>query len=129
MPADARALLPLKPLVFDVLLALEAGARHGWSLVREIQEQTGATILPANFYRTLRTMLAEGLIEETEPPRRERAAAAKRGAAADAFERRRYFGLTPLGREAARLEARRLQSIVSDARTQRLLKPQAPRKS
>jgi DNA-binding PadR family transcriptional regulator len=127
--ADPRALLPLKPLVFDVLLALGEGERHGWSLVREIQEQTGATILPANFYRTLRTMLADGLIEETEPPKRERAAAGKRGDAADAFERRRYFALTPLGRDAARLEARRLHSIVSDTRTQRLLKPQAPRKS
>jgi DNA-binding PadR family transcriptional regulator len=127
MPADARALLPLKPLVFDVLLALEAGARHGWSLVRDIQEQSGSAILPANFYRTLRTMLADRLIEETDPPRHEQAAA-RRGEAAATFERRRYFALTPLGREAARLEARRLQSVVNDARTQRLLRPQAPRK-
>jgi len=125
---DARTLLPLKPLVFDVLLALDEGARHGWSLVRDLQEQSGGAILPANFYRTLRSMLAEGLIEETDPPRHEQAAA-RRGDAGATFERRRYFALTPLGREAARLEARRLQSIVSDARTQRLLKPQAPRKS
>jgi DNA-binding PadR family transcriptional regulator len=129
MPADARALLPLKPLVFDVLLALGDGDRHGWSLVREIQQDTGATILPANFYRTLRGMLADGLIADTDPPKGERAAALKDAAAAETFERRRYFTLTPLGREAARLEARRLHSIVSDARTQRLLKPQAPRKS
>jgi DNA-binding PadR family transcriptional regulator len=127
--ADPRALLPLKPLVFDILLALGDGERHGWSLVREIQEQTGATILPANFYRTLRTMLADGLIEESEPPRRERTAAARRGEPAETFERRRYFALTQLGRDAARFEAQRLQSIVSDSRTQRLLKPQAPRKS
>ena len=129
MTADPCALLPLKPLVFDILLALGDGERHGWSLVREIQEQTGTTVLPANFYRTLRTMLADGLIEETDPPKNERAAAAKRGNPAEAFERRRYFALTSLGRDVARLEARRLQSIVSNARTQRLLKPQAPRKS
>jgi DNA-binding PadR family transcriptional regulator len=128
MPPDARALLPLKPLVFDILRALGDGDRHGWSLVREIQQDTGAAILPANFYRTLRGMLADGLIAETDPPKRERAAALKDDAAAETFERRRYFTLTPLGRDAARLEARRLQSIVSDARTQRLLKPQAPRK-
>ena len=124
---DARALLPLKPLVFDVLLALEEGARHGWSLVRDLQEQSGGAILPANFYRTLRTMLADGLIEETDPPKHEQVAA-RRADAGGAFERRRYFALTPHGRQAARLEARRLQSIVRDARTQRLLKPQAPRK-
>ena len=115
--ADARALLPLKPLVFEVLIALEAGDRHGWSLVREIQQHSSVSVLPANFYRTLRTMLADGLIAETEPPKRERA-----GAGADAIERRRYFTLTPLGREAARLEARRLQQLVTDARTQRLLR-------
>jgi DNA-binding PadR family transcriptional regulator len=118
---DARALLPLKPLVFEILLALEAGQRHGWSLVRDIQQQSRVRILPANFYRTLRTMLADGLIDETDAPRRERAAAA-----ADALERRRYFGLTALGREAARLEARRLQQLVSDARTQRLLNSRKP---
>ena len=129
MATDARVLLPLKPLVFDILRALGDGERHGWSLVREIQQETGGTVLPANFYRTLRSMLADGLIAETDPPKQDRAAAVKRGNPADVFERRRYFTLTPLGRDAARLEARRLESIVADARTQRLLKPQAPRKS
>jgi DNA-binding PadR family transcriptional regulator len=128
MPADARALLPLKPLVFDILRALGDGDRHGWSLVREIQQDTGVAILPANFYRTLRGMLGDGLIAETGPPKRDRTAASKDRAAAETFERRRYFTLTPLGRDAARHEARRLQSIVSDARTQRLLEPQAPRR-
>jgi DNA-binding PadR family transcriptional regulator len=108
---DARALLPLKPLVFQVLLALTEGERHGWSLVREIQDRTGnARILPANFYRTLRGMLADGLIEE-----------AGHRTTADDDERRRYFAVTSLGREAARLEARRMQDLVADSRTRRLL--------
>ena len=108
---DARALLPLKPLVFQVLLALNEGERHGWSLVREIQERTGdRRLLPANFYRTLRGMLAEGLIDE-----------AGHRAAPDDDERRRYFAVTPLGREAAKLEARRMQDLVADSRTRRLL--------
>ena len=121
MPPDPRDLLPLKPLVFRILLALEDGDRHGWSLVREIQ-QDDERILPANFYRTLRGLLADGLIDETDPPRRERAAAARAGSPAETFERRRYFTLTPRGRETARLEARRLQQLVADARTQRLLR-------
>jgi DNA-binding PadR family transcriptional regulator len=111
MPPDARTFLPLKPLVFQVLLSLSAGERHGWSLVREIQQAgAGARVLPANFYRTLRGMLSDGLIEETDPRR-----------AADDDERRRYFRLTSLGSEAARLEARRLQQLVADTRTRRLL--------
>jgi DNA-binding PadR family transcriptional regulator len=108
---DARSLLPLKPLVFQVLLALADGERHGWSLVREIQQRTGgARVMPANFYRTLRGMLADGLIVEADAPRAE----------ADQ-ERRQYFTLTKLGREAVRLEARRLQELVADARKKRLL--------
>jgi DNA-binding PadR family transcriptional regulator len=108
---DVRDLLPLKPLVFEVLLALGEGDRHGWSLVREIQQKTdGQRILPANFYRTLRTMLADGLIEEVQSP-----------ADGEARERR-YFRLTRKGEEAAGLEARRLRDVVADARTRRLLK-------
>ena len=103
---DPRDLLPLKPLVFQVLLALTDGERHGWSLVREVQQRTGGDrILPANFYRTLRAMLAEGLIEE-----------------AGRQDDRRYFRATSLGTDAARLEARRLQELLSDARARRLLR-------
>ncbi len=106
MPDEPRDFLPLKPVVFQVLLALSDSDRHGWSLVREMQQRTGGDrVLPANFYRTLRAMLAEGLIEET-------------GRKDD----RRYFRATTLGRDAARLEARRLQELLGDARTRRLLR-------
>ena len=106
MPDEPRDFLPLKPLVFQVLLALSDSDRHGWSLVREVQQRTGGDrVLPANFYRTLRAMLAEGLIEET-----------------GRNDDRRYFRATTLGRDAARLEARRLQELLSDARTRRLLR-------
>ena len=45
--------LPLKPFVLDVLLALADGKRHGWALIREVQQRDGGDrILPANFYRT-----------------------------------------------------------------------------
>jgi DNA-binding PadR family transcriptional regulator len=110
--ADPRELLPLKPLVFQVLLALSQGERHGWSLVREIQEQSGGSrVLPANFYRTLRSMLSAGLVEESSRRR-----------PADDDERRRYFRLTHLGEQAARLEAGRLRDLVADVRMKRLLK-------
>ena len=63
--ADVERHLPLKPLVFQVLLALVDGERHGWSLVRDVQQRGGFDrIMPGNFYRTLRAMLANGLIEE-----------------------------------------------------------------
>jgi DNA-binding PadR family transcriptional regulator len=112
---DVESLLPLKPLVFQVLLALSDEDRHGWSLVREVQQRGGfARLMPGNFYRTLRTMLSDGLIVDAR-----RRPAAKDGAAED--ERRRYFRLTPLGARAAAAEARRLEAAVLEARAKRLL--------
>ena len=116
--ADARRMLPLNTLVFETLLALTAETRHGWDLVKEIQQRLGGErVLPANFYRTLRGMLAEGLIVEAEPPASKRADADLKQ-----DERRRYFSLTPLGREVAKLEARRLETLVVESRAKRLLK-------
>jgi DNA-binding PadR family transcriptional regulator len=104
--------MALKPLVFQVLLALADGERHGWSLVREIQQRGDFDpIMPGNFYRTLRTMLADGLIEE----------APGRPKAAGDDERRRYFRLTAAGTRAAAAEARRLEELVLESRAKRLL--------
>ena len=108
---DTDAHLPLKPLVFQILLALAEGDRHGWSLVRDVQQRGGfARIMPGNFYRTLRGMLTDGLIEESP-----------RAAKTADEERRRYFTITPLGEAVARAEARRLELLVSEARSKRLL--------
>ena len=105
-------LLPLKPLVFQVLLALADGERHGWSLVRDVQQRGGfERLMPGNFYRTLRAMLADGLIEEASP----------RMKAVEDDERRRYFRLTPLGARVASAEARRLEAALLEAREKRLL--------
>ena len=98
--------------MLDVLLALADGKRHGWSLVRDIQQRDGGeSILPANFYRTLRAIRDDGLIEEATGDSNE-----------DPGERRQYFSLTSLGTKVARAEARRLQALVVDPRARRLLK-------
>jgi DNA-binding PadR family transcriptional regulator len=75
-----------------------------------VQERDGTRVLPANFYRTLRGMLSDGLIVESARRR-----------PADDDERRRYFTVTPLGQEVARLEARRLQVLFGDTRMKKLL--------
>ena len=112
---EVESLLPLKPLVFQVLLALSDEDRHGWSLVREVQQRGGFTrLMPGNFYRTLRAMLADGLIADSR-----RRPANRDGVTDD--ERRRYFRLTPLGAQAAAAEARRLEAAVLEARAKRLL--------
>ena len=104
--------LPLKPLVLDVLLELADGKRHGWSLIRVIQQRDGGDrILPANFYRTLRALRDDDLIEE-----------APGDASEDPAERRHYFSLTGLGTKVARAEVKRLEALVLDPRARKLLK-------
>jgi DNA-binding PadR family transcriptional regulator len=104
--------LPLKPFVLDVLLELAGGKRHGWSLIRAIQQRDGGDrILPTNFYRTLRALRDDGLIEEAEGDANE-----------DPGDRRQYFSLTSLGAKVARGEVKRLEALVLDARTRRLVK-------
>jgi len=109
---DVEKHLPLKPLVFQILLGLADGERHGWSLVRDVQQRGGfGRLMPGNFYRTLRSVLDEGFIEES----------ASRPAAAEDDDRRRYFRLTPLGEQVAIAEARRLEAAVLEARARKLL--------
>src|SRR5215212_6389655 len=101
MPQDRERIdrfLPLKPFVLDVMLELAGGKRHGWSLIREIQQRDGGSrLLPANFYRTLRALREDGLIED-----------AQGDATEDPAERRQYFSLTALGVKVARAEVKRL---------------------
>jgi DNA-binding PadR family transcriptional regulator len=120
MPRDARDLLPLKPLIFQTLLILADGDRHGWSLVQALQQRVGGErLLPGNFYRVLKAMTAARLVDDVEPSRTERELAqADTGANAD---RRRYVRLTPFGREVARAEARRLEALVAESRARKLL--------
>jgi len=102
--------LPLKPLVLEILLGLAEGKRHGWSLVRDIQER-GERVLPGNFYRTLRSLREDGLIEEAPGHQAE-----------DPAERRQYFNLTTLGTNVVRAEVGRMKALVEDRRIQRLLR-------
>jgi DNA-binding PadR family transcriptional regulator len=75
-----------------VLLELADGKRHGWSLIRNLQQRDGGDrILPANSYRTLRALRDDGFIEE-----------AAGDATEDPAERRQYFSLTTLAMRISR---------------------------
>lgn len=103
-----ESFLPLKPPVFHTLLALSRGERHGYALLKDIDESSAGVVrvLPAALYRHLQRMLEDGLIEETRhrPPR------------ADDDERRRYYRLTSLGRRVAQAEIARLEAVLDAAR-------------
>ena len=57
MPPDVNDLLPLKPFVFQVLIELVDQPQHGWSLLRALENRTGARVLPGQLYRQLDALL------------------------------------------------------------------------
>jgi DNA-binding PadR family transcriptional regulator len=113
-PRDAASLLPLTPVVFEILIALAAGEQHGYAIMQDVGRRTDGRIdlHPGTLYRALGRLLDGGLIEELDerPP-------------ADADdERRRYYRLTPFGADVARAETARLEAQVAAARARRLLR-------
>lgn len=96
--------LPLPAVAFHVLLALAEGERHGYAIKREMAILTEGRVNPGPgvLYGTLRRLLDQGLIVESE----------NRPFAHLDDERRRYYRLTPLGREVARTEAARMRGLV-----------------
>jgi DNA-binding PadR family transcriptional regulator len=117
---DARALLPLRPLVFELLLLLGRDDQHGYALMRALADRAERRFVlgPATLYRTLKELREHGLIEEAE---------AAAGAGDD--ERRRTYRLTGHGRAVAAAEAQRLEALVDAARSARLLHgPARPRR-
>src|SRR5487761_2036186 len=97
---DPETLLPLTPAAFNILLALADGERHGYSIMQEIADQTQnkLRIGPTTLYRSIKHMLEDGLISETD----------ERPDPALDDERRRYYRLTDLGQRVAVTEAQRL---------------------
>ncbi len=110
MSQNADDLIPLKPLVFHILLVLVGGERHGYNIVKEVAAQTDGQlkIEPGNLYRTLRTIAAQGLIVES----------ANRPAPDLDDQRRRYFRVTPLGTEVLRAEALRMERLSLSAKAE-----------
>jgi DNA-binding PadR family transcriptional regulator len=110
---DAEALLPLTPAVFQILLALSDGERHGYAIMREVEASTQGQLRigPGTLYRSIKHMLAQGLIVEAD----------ERPDPALDDERRRYYRLTDFGQRVASAEARRLARLVAQARQRHLL--------
>lgn len=111
-PRGVEQLLPLKPKVLHILLALADGPRHGYSIMQEVAARTDGQVRvwPAGLYGTLRELEDLDFIFESD----------KRPS--DDDERRRYFALTPLGRRVLTAEVRRLEAIVAHARASRALR-------
>lgn len=111
--ADPNVSLPLTPAAFHILLALADGEKHGYGIMLEVAEisQGQLKLGPGTLYGTIKRMLGDGWIEESE----------ERPDPALDDERRRYYRLTDLGAKAARAEAQRLARLVETARSKKLV--------
>lgn len=109
---EPRSLLPLTPAVLHVLLALADAERHGYGIMREVEGRTEGEVRlgPGTLYGSIKRMLANELIEESD----------ERPDPEMDDQRRRYYRITDFGRKVAGLEAERLSSLVSTARSKKL---------
>lgn len=110
---DPASMTPLKPDVFAILLALLEGDAHGYGLMQRARERSvrPGQLQPGALYRVLKRMLDDRFIEELD----------RRKVDADGDERRRYYRITPFGRQVAAAEARRMSELVAFSRHHALL--------
>src|SRR5215467_5938472 len=109
---------PLTAAMFNVLISLADGEKHGYAILKEVDEQTGGEVQlsTGTLYGIIKRLLAEGLIVESR----------NRPSANEDDSRRRYYRLTDAGREVAVAEAVRMEKLLARARSKRLLKALRP---
>jgi DNA-binding PadR family transcriptional regulator len=105
--------LPLPPATFQILMALVDGERHGYAIMKEVEERTDGDVRlgPGTLYGSLKRLLEGGLVDE----------GAERADPEVGDERRRYYRITRFGLSVARAEARRMDAVVRTARKKKLI--------
>jgi DNA-binding PadR family transcriptional regulator len=106
---DAERLLPLKAVHHLTLLILAQEPTYGVRLLERLEERSGGTLRlnAGSLYRMLAQLVDHGLVA----PGDEEANPAGVGAP------RKIYGVTPLGRDALRAEARRQADLLEMARS------------
>jgi len=114
----ADPIAPLTPAMFQILLALADGEKHGYAILKEVEAHTGGEVRlsTGTLYGIIKRLLGDGLIAEcrNRPP------------ADEDDQRRRYYKLLPAGREVAIAEAERMERLIERARDKRLIKHLRP---
>ncbi len=110
---DLQAFIPLKPQWFHIMLSLAGGEQHGYGIMQEVLNRSMGKVRlwPATLYGSIKRLVEAGLIEES----------AERPAPELDDARRRYYRLTPLGKQVLHAECERLQELVRTIQMQRSL--------
>jgi len=109
-----RKLDPLPSAAFQILVALADEDRHGYGIMRQVEQQSGGRVRlgPGTLYSSLQSLLEEGLIDEVASP----------APSTPQDERRRYYRITAAGRKLARSEADRLADLLRIARARKIFR-------
>jgi DNA-binding PadR family transcriptional regulator len=104
---------PLTPAVLHILLALSARERHGYGIMKQVEEESQGKVKmgPGTLYGSLGRMIETGLIQESD----------KKVDPEMDDERRVYYKITGLGKKALTAELRRYDEVVSLAKLKTLL--------
>lgn len=94
-------------LEYHVLLALAAGALHGYAIAERVADESSGTLRPraGSLYRVIARLVGAGLVAESEAE----VEVPHPGLT------RRYYALTPGGRRALSEEAKRLKHTAAVA--------------
>ena len=105
--------LPLTPAMFQVLVALADGEKHGYAIIKEVARRSDGKLRlrAGTLYTAIRRMLEQGLIEELRDS----------PDPGSADERRRYYRVTRMGRDVALAEAKRFSELLDQARATKLI--------
>ncbi|HUQ62829.1 MAG TPA: PadR family transcriptional regulator [Acidimicrobiales bacterium] len=98
---------PLPSATLHILVALASGEKHGYAIMRDVEVLSDGAVRmgPGTLYGSIKRMLADGLIEETE----------ERPDPDLDDQRRRYYMLTGLGERVRVAELQRLEALVRRA--------------
>lgn len=104
---NPHAYLPLSAAEFHILVALADMDRHGYAILKDIEERTDDSMKLgfATLYRTIRRMADNGLLIEVSPAEQ---------ASQDEDSRRKYYRLTDIGVQVLRADALRQFRAIGD---------------
>jgi DNA-binding PadR family transcriptional regulator len=99
----------IRPAVLILLIALSKHPRHGYRLLRDVEEIAKVRLSTATVYHSLRRMSSQGLVEEILDDRARPT-------------NRREFRITDFGLRVARAEVERLAIVLEAAAGRGLLR-------
>jgi DNA-binding PadR family transcriptional regulator len=93
----------MAPHSFQILLSLLDGDKHGYSIIKDIEERSGGKILlgTSTVYAAIKRMVMHGILRESDSP----------PDTVSGGPKRRYYGITPFGRQVARAEGVRIAEL------------------